>query len=65
MKKSDILNLISDHFEGNGVYEEEALEKAAKLLTALEEHGMLPPEISSGCYDNYGNELGINDWEDE
>ena len=35
------------------------------MLDRAEKAGMLPPESPSDTYDNYGNDLGMNEWEDE
>lgn len=43
MKRSQMLTLIADYFYHCNVDPEESMQKADKLLTAIESAGMLPP----------------------
>ena len=75
MKRSEMINLISNYFYENGVDAEKSMDEADTLLTAIELRGMVPP-LRKSTPDDFVNigftqdfleehDFKTNGWEDE
>lgn len=68
MKRSEIINYVSNFLYEHNLEPDEAIEEAEKLLNKLEEFGMLPPTRELP-YEYYKGKLlevkKVNTWEPE
>ena len=69
MKRSEMIRIIMDALRLNDIYELDTYQSARKLLTVIENHGMLPPKaelkIEHDALNGIFHMVRKNEWEKE